>query len=83
MTQELIQTEWVVRVVQVNLAPLRLILGLLLLLLTSPQGLVLLSELECRLLLLLTEKSRACCLRGRGVQGQSPENVLGFNKYTY
>ena len=65
MTQELIQTEWVVRVVQVNLA-LRLIklLGLLLLLLTSPQGLVLLSELECRLL--LTEKSRACCLRGRG-----------------
>jgi len=65
VTQELIQTEWVVRVVQVNLAPLRLIelLGLLLLLLTSPQGLVLLSELECRLL--LTEKSRACCLRGR------------------
>ena len=66
MTQELIKTEWVVRVVQVNLA-LRLIqlLGLLLRLLTSPQGLVLLSELECRLLL-LTEKTRACCLRGRG-----------------
>lgn len=62
VTQELIQTEWVVRAVQVNLA-LRFIqlLGLLLRLLTSPQGLGLLSELECRL---LTEKTRACCLRG-------------------